>query len=696
MPYRPRFDSLEDMIAQAADSVRPPDRLSVPEAAEKYRWIENPGNYTGPYLRELVPYMDEPGEVLTSHDFTGEVFVGPAQCAKTEGVMNWVTHGAIHDPADMMIVTPTMASSRDFSKRRLARLFRHTEELRKRLVPGRNNQNVLDVTFRSGMFLTLAHPAVSELSGKPIPRLWLTDYDRMPEDVDGEGNAFDLARKRATTFRRFGMTVAESSPGHEVENPRWISSTRHEAPPTKGVLALYNRGDRRRWYWKCPHCNEPFEGEFKHLVWPEDEGDDLFKAENAKMECPHCHELIEHSQKHAMNMAGRWVRDGQRIDRDGNITGQPFRSDIASFWLKGVAAAFADWKTLVLRHLKATEEYEKTGDEAALKATVNTDQGEPYTPKSAMAERLPEELKARAEDWGGTAKAPVVPAGVRFLTAAIDVQKSAFVVHVFGHGSGGDIWHIDMFKVRFSKRQDERERFEIIDPAGYGEDWHVLVEEVIEKRYPLAGFTGRVMQIKMACCDSGGKEGVTTNAYNFWRWLRDQPEGYHRRFQLVKGEPSKMAGRYKITYPDSQRKDRKAGARGDIPVAFINSNLMKDQVSAMLGRTDPFGGAVHFPKWAEDWLYTQLTAEVRTPKGWVATGSRRNEALDLLYYALALNIDKRINAEVLDWENPPGWAADWADGGANDLVSEDEAYVRFDSGGVRKKRSLSDLGKELA
>jgi phage terminase large subunit GpA-like protein len=69
------------------------------------------------------------------------------------------------------------------------------------------------------MLFTLSWPTISELSGKPIPRLWLSDYDRMPQNVDGEGAPFDLARKRAQTFKRYGMTVAESSPGFAVDNP---------------------------------------------------------------------------------------------------------------------------------------------------------------------------------------------------------------------------------------------------------------------------------------------------------------------------------------------------------------------------------------------------------------------------------------------------------------------------------------------
>ena len=99
------------------------------------------------------------------------------------------------------------------------------------------------------MILNLSWPTINELSGRPIPRLWLTDYDRMTQDVDGEGEPFDLARKRATTFQSHGMCAAESSPGFVLENPKWIAKSRLEAPPTQGILKLFNRGVRRRWNW---------------------------------------------------------------------------------------------------------------------------------------------------------------------------------------------------------------------------------------------------------------------------------------------------------------------------------------------------------------------------------------------------------------------------------------------------------------
>lgn len=686
----PTFASLGDMVKEAADVIRPPERTTVSQAAEKYRHINNPGNYVGPYQNKLTPYNVEFQDVLTSHDFTGAVFVGPAQAGKTEPCLNYVTYSVMCDPADFTIVGPTSIAVRDFSKRRLQKLYRETTALQSKFIHGKKNTNVYDTQFASGMLLTLSHPSAGELSGKPIPRLWITDYDRIPSNIDGEGNAFDLASKRATTFGRFGMCVAESSPGFVVTNPKWVRTSRHEAEPTEGVLALYNRGDRRRWYWECPHCAGKFEPSFSLLKCPEF-GDDMDRAEETYMECPHCAGRIEHSMKDKLNLGGRWIKDGQRWEKDGTVTGTAIRSDIASFWLKGPAAKFTSWRNLMFKFLKATDEYERTGSEEALKATVNTDQGEPYVPKALLTERLPDELKARAEDYG-TAEQPVVPDGVRFLTATIDVQaglRPAFVVHVFGHGVGGDVWHIDMFKIRKSERVDADGDHEFLDPAAYPEDWDILVPKVLERTYPLNDKSGRHMQIKLVGCDSGGKEGVTTNAYNFWRRLRDA--GVHAaRFQLLKGEPSKTAPRYKVSYPDSQRKDRKAGARGDVPVGFINSNLQKDTAYAMLGREDAGGGMVHFPKWAEDWLYMQLTSEIRTPKGWENTSSKRNEAFDLLYYALSLNLDRRIQAEMIDWEKPPGWAELWD---ANDLVIDGPDEVGF----VRQKRTgrFKSLGADL-
>lgn len=695
------FDTLESILAATCSALRPSESLTVSEAAEKYRYLNNPGSYVGYWDNSVAPYLVEPMDELTSLEFTGEIFVGPARCGKSDLFFNWMGRSAICDPADMMVVHMTQNTARDWSQGDLQKVFRHSKAIGECVTPGSQNMSAHRINFLSGMRLLVKWPTVTELSGKTIPRIWLMDHDRMPLDIDKEGAPYFLAKKRTQTFKRFGMTVAESSPGYDIEDPKWRPPevAPHMAPPTKGILALYNRGDRRRWFWPCPHCEEGFEGDFNLLHWPDSE-DMLEAAEAAYMACPHCGGVIYHDPqdgtpgKHELNQSGDWLKEGQIWVPGKGRRGQGVRSDTASFWLKGTAAAFTDWKTLVYNYLKANEEYEKTGAEEALKTTVNVDQGLPYLPKAAETDRLPETLKARAQDYGER----VVPEGVRFLIATIDVQKNRFVVQVHGIGSGGDYWVIDRYEVRKSERtDDDGERF-WVNPGAYPEDWHLLLDEVLLKTYPLADGSGRVMQIKATACDSGGRAEATKNAYEFWRWLRDDEEvssnhpDLFRRFQLVKGASQKTAPRVQISYPDSDRKDRHAGARGEVPVLFINGDMLKDQLNKMLERTEPGGGRINFPEWLPDWFYGELTVERRGSKGWEKPSKARNEAWDLMVYCIAIATYKPIRIELIDWNDPPSWASDWD---TNDLVLDSSDNKQFASQ-QKSEYDLSKLGEILA
>jgi phage terminase large subunit GpA-like protein len=703
LAVQPRFSSIEEMIVASAEGVRPPEQLNVWEAAERYHIVRMPGAHTGPFSNEKTPYNREPMEVLTSLEYTGMVLVAPARTGKSALAINWLTHTAICDPASMLFTHMSQSTARDWSVEDLGRAIKYSPELRKRLTPGRQNDNIYDKSFLSGMRLQIRWPSSKELSGKTIPRGWIFDYDRIPDDVDGEGGAFDMLRKRGTTFGRFAMFGAESSPGREIEDPKAMPRTPHEAPPVKGIIGLYNRGDRRRWNWKCPQCKQAFEPSFKLMKWP-DSADLMESAEQAYMMCPHDGFPMEFSMREELNAGGRWVKDGYlwlpEQDRMELLSGfGPVRSDIASFWLKGPAAAFQTWEKLVFNYLKAVEAFEATGDEEGLKTTTNLDQGEPYTPKSRISERVPEELKRRAEEWGSMQELPTVPEDVRFLIATVDVQKRCFVVQVHGVTSTSDIVVVDGFKIRKSPgRHDKDGDPEPIDPASFVEDWDALKSEVIERTYVLADGSGRHMSVMMTACDSGGEDGVTINAYNFWRKLRMEPEGFHRRFALVKGEPSKTAPAVALRYPDSSRKDRHSGARGDVPVLFMNSTTLKDQASNLLGRTEPGGGMIRFPKWMPDWFYSQLTAEVRVRDRWENPRQKRNEAWDLLYYAIGV-LHRRpdsapfptMNLEVVDWSNPPPWASDWD---ANVHVFHPETGPTFIPASPSKR--IEDIAKDLA
>jgi phage terminase large subunit GpA-like protein len=690
-PKTTNFNSIGEIFCELAELLRPPERLTVSQAAAKYRYVNQPGAYVGPWLNETTPYMVEPMDTFAARTYRGMIFVGPAQSAKTDSlVLNTVSYAIKVDPMDTMVVCPTMTAARDFSIRRIDRLHRHSVAVGEKLIPGSANDNTFDKHYISGMLLSLSWPTPTELAGKPIGRVILTDRDRMPDDIDGDGEPFDLAAKRTTTFGSYAMTVAESSPSRPVKDLKWVAKTLHEAPPCDGILGLYNRGDRRRWYWPCPACNKYFEGMFSHLVVDENAtGTNLEKAGTTRMICPHCDYRIHPDERAVMQEWGMWVKDGQGIDAKGRVFGPEPRTLIASFWLRGVAAAFTSWKTLMAMYLDANDDYERTGSEESLKKFWNNDLGEPYYPRSSMEGlRLPETLKARAEALGER----VVPLNVRFLVALADVQKNMFVVSVFGiiPGKPFDMVVVDRFQVMKSHRLDDDGERLWVKPHAYTEDWDRLTEEVLSKEYPLCDDSGRMMQIKFTGCDSGGKEGVTTMAYTYYRRLREN--NLHRRFILTKGDHAPNMPRTMISYPDSSRKDKLSAARGDVPVLRLNSNILKDDLNGRLDCMMPGRGMYRFPDWLSDDFYAELCAETRTGKGWENLAQARNEQWDLSYMCIGLLVSELIRIEVIDWDNPPGWAAEWD---KNDLIRKAESPQRF-ANGLESKYDFAQFGAALA
>ncbi|MBE0960386.1 phage terminase large subunit family protein [Escherichia coli] len=424
-----------------------------------------------PWDPELTPYIIEPMNCLASREYDAVIFVGPARTGKTIGLIDgWIVYTIVCDPSDMLVVQMTEDKAREHSKKRLDRTFRSSAAVKKRMSPRRNDNNVHDKTFRDGSFLKIGWPSVNIMSSSDYRFVALTDYDRFPENIDSEGDGFSLASKRTTTFMSAGMTLVESSPGRDICDSKWRRKSPHEAPPTTGILSLYNRGDRRRWYWPCPHCGEYFQPAMDAMTGYRNEPDPFKASEAAYLLCPHCSGIITAEKKRELNSAGVWLREGQVIDRNGNVSGEPRRSRIASFWMEGPAAAYQTWAQLVYKLLTAEQEYEATGSEETLRAVINTDWGLPYLPRASMEQRKSELLEQRAEPVPSRS----VPDGVNFLVATVDVQAGRhrrFVVQVTGYGSRGERWIIDRYNITQSLRSDCDGESQRIDPASYSGIW---------------------------------------------------------------------------------------------------------------------------------------------------------------------------------------------------------------------------------
>ncbi|EFI0241891.1 phage terminase large subunit family protein [Escherichia coli] len=603
----------------------------------------------------VAPYVIEPMNCLASREYDAVIFVGPARTGKTIGLIDgWVIYNVICDPADMLIIQMTEEKAREHSKKRLARTFRVSPEVVSRLSPNKNDNNVYDRTFLAGNYLKIGWPSVNIMSSSDYKCVALTDYDRFPEDIDGEGDAFSLASKRTTTFMSSGMTLVESSPGRDVKDVKWRRTSPHEAPPTTGILSLYNRGDRRRWYWPCPHCGEYFQPCGDVVAGFRDIADPVLASEAAYIQCPSCSGRIMPEQKRELNGRGVWLRDGESINADGSRYGDPRRSRIASFWMEGPAAAYQTLSQLVYKLLTAEQEYETTGSEETLKTVINTDWGLPYLPRASMEQRKSELLEQRAEPVPSRS----VPDGVNFLVATVDVQAGRhrrFVVQVTGYGSRGELWIIDRYNITQSLRGDSDGESQRIDPASYPEDWDVLLTDVFHKSWPLASDPSQQMRLMAMAVDSGGEDGVTDNAYKFWR--RCRRDGLGKRIYLFKGDSIRRAKLITRTFPDNTgRTGRRAQAAGDVPLWLLQTDALKDRVNNALWRDSPGPGYVHFPDWLGSWFYDELTYEERSSDGkWSKPGRGANEAFDLMVYAEALVI--LHGYEKIRWPDAPEWAS---------------------------------------
>ncbi len=635
--------------------LRAPRRMLVADAVAQYMRVPMGAGNSVPWDPLVAPYVIEPMNCLASREYDAVIFVGPARTGKTIGLIDgWVIYNVICDPADMLIIQMTEEKAREHSKKRLARTFRVSSEVVSRLSPNKNDNNVYDRTFLAGNYLKIGWPSVNIMSSSDYKCVALTDYDRFPEDIDGEGDAFSLASKRTTTFMSSGMTLVESSPGRDVKDVKWRRTSPHEAPPTTGILSLYNRGDRRRWYWPCPHCGEYFQPCGDVVAGFRDIADPVLASEAAYIQCPSCSGRIMPEQKRELNGRGVWLRDGESINADGSRYGDPRRSRIASFWMEGPAAAYQTLSQLVYKLLTAEQEYETTGSEETLKTVINTDWGLPYLPRASMEQRKSELLEQRAEPVPSRS----VPDGVNFLVATVDVQAGRhrrFVVQVTGYGSRGERWIIDRYNITQSLRGDSDGESQRIDPASYPEDWDVLLTDVFHKSWPLASDPSQQMRLMAMAVDSGGEDGVTDNAYKFWR--RCRRDGLGKRIYLFKGDSIRRAKLITRTFPDNTgRTGRRAQAAGDVPLWLLQTDALKDRVNNALWRDSPGPGYVHFPDWLGSWFYDELTYEERSSDGkWSKPGRGANEAFDLMVYAEALVI--LHGYEKIRWPDAPEWAS---------------------------------------
>ncbi|WP_198670815.1 terminase gpA endonuclease subunit, partial [Oceanicella sp. SM1341] len=177
-----------------------------------------------------------------------------------------------------------------------------------------------------------------------------------------------------------------------------------------------------------------------------------------------------------------------------------------------------------------------------------------------------------------------------------------------------------------------------------------------ERGFPVAGGAHALRPVGVIV-DSGGAPGVTPNAYAFWRARRR--EGTSRLWHLVKGIGGKRRDRVERVFIETRSTGRRKPLR-DLPLVQASTDALKDEICAALLRGHEGARTLRLLRDLPPNVAEEMSAERRGAKGWeLRPGRKRNEALDLAVYALALAY--LLRAEAIEPADPPDWARLGAD-----------------------------------
>ena len=359
------------LTAPASEWVEENLRLNEPK-------IKGQFNFDGrEYLREIVDsFGPETPDLKDARDYAFSAGTG---IGKTISLVAGLSYRIANDPMRALVVKPTSlgpAGARSFVKTRLMPTIKATQLLRMHIPTGdRYDVTIAQIQMNGCVLDFTGSNSVSQLGENRCDVVIQDEQDKYPEqsEDDREASAEILADERT-----------KSVPGAR----RYKFST-----PTlaiKGIWAHFLKGDRRRFYVPCPHCNMSvvlawskqftvfeIKGNEAFVKWDnearnKDGSWDLAKvARSAHFECPHCQGRIEDSHKAAMNKLGKFVPTAKGYP--GHV----------SWHLPSLYAISADCSigALAMKFLKAKQSLD------GVKGFINSDLAEPDVQQSVSVDK---------------------------------------------------------------------------------------------------------------------------------------------------------------------------------------------------------------------------------------------------------------------------------------------------------------------
>ena len=400
---------LNKAIAKAVAGMQPPEDLTVTGWAEAHRRLSSESAAEpGPWRTERTPYLREIMDSFTDPKVSHIVVWAASQVGKSEFMNNAIGYIIDQDPGSILFIQPTTIDAKDYSKLRIAPMIRDCPTLKKKVAASKSRDSgntILQKTFPGGILTMCGSTEAHALCSKPIRYIFGDERDRWAASAGNEGDPWDLAMARQTTF--YNAKAVEVS-----------------TPTVKGasnIEAAYATGTMERWKSKCPHCGGYHEIQWKDIRYEYEEkavGDSkTYIIGSIFYICPGCGCI---SDEFTMKrQPAKWVADNP----DAYLNG------CRSFKLNAFVSQWATWESIILKFLKAQ------GNSKKLQVVYNTCFGELWEDRGDLEDE--DSLMARREEYPAE-----LPDGVLVLTCGVDTQDDRLEFEVVGHGHFGETWGI--------------------------------------------------------------------------------------------------------------------------------------------------------------------------------------------------------------------------------------------------------------
>lgn len=407
----------------------PPERLDVSEWADRHRVLiraasAEAGRWSTartPYLREVMRAFNDPRVRVI-------VLMCGSQLGKTEVIANCLFYIIDMDPGPTLFVYPNDKLANSTNRDRLVPTIEATPAVAKHLTDSPQDVKGLQITLDSmNIWFTGANNATN-LKSRPCRFVLEDEIDEFPPGAAATADE----RVKAFPDSKIIKTSTPSDAG-------------------LGIDAEYAKSDQRRFEVPCPHCGTFQELVFDQIVWDggsEASPDQVEKT--ARYVCPHCGgECYEHD-KPGMLDRGVWVREGQRVEKDGTVVGEALRPDsaVAGFRLSSLYSPFSSCSWGAVARRFAEDGFVLTRE------FVTGYLGKPWALQADKAEAKElEKLMVSVADGGYPCRTAPVESwdegpGPLVLVGAIDVQQDSCWWAVYGFGAGGrDVFVIDFGQV---------------------------------------------------------------------------------------------------------------------------------------------------------------------------------------------------------------------------------------------------------